>query len=492
MLFLISAVTYGTYDQSRNALHITTEGTHRRNEKLTTSYIAVDEAENIFTPQVKKKLSTLFTTAINSHAGAQSGAKRVEIEEIMEALSNTGKKKGNRSEDAAEESPVTFDNVSIDEIMESRDNRDIVRQTIFEDTVLPSQEVIQEYYVRQDREQKRLEEVDQLKRQALLEMLLLPTSCAEQLTSQARNNETSIDISLDDVLRKRQGRNPLILSRKESKASEHLTTPNLGRHARRKLYKERRYLEQQRSHVDSSGASINGDKQTLSIPGTLVFCNSARRASDLTTWLQDRLGEDTVAGLHRSLARKKRKTNLDRFMAGNLPILVCTDIASRGIDTSHVSHVIQFDFATNVVSYFHRIGRTGRMHSHGYASHIISRDDASLAAAIRFVEENGYDIEGLFSRRRGLRRRLKKSREMLSEEKETWESLLNELDEGGDLQVNLADADHPSEEIQSADDTQQQRQQYQKQQRHPRQKRLKQKKKGTVRGAYGMELGVMS
>lgn len=41
---------------------------------------------------------------------------------------------------------ITFDNVSIDEIMESRDSREIIRQTVLVDTVLPAQEVIQEYY----------------------------------------------------------------------------------------------------------------------------------------------------------------------------------------------------------------------------------------------------------------------------------------------------------------------------------------------------------
>ena len=45
---------------------------------------------------------------------------------------------------------------------------------------------------------------------------------------------------------------------------------------------------------------------------------------------------------------------------GELPVLICTDFMSRGIDFKEVDHVVQFDFASNVVEFLHRIGRTAR------------------------------------------------------------------------------------------------------------------------------------
>ena len=52
---------------------------------------------------------------------------------------------------------------------------------------------------------------------------------------------------------------------------------------------------------------------------------------------------------------------LDDFLAGKFKILSCTDLVSRGIDTSNVSHVVNYDFPSNVSDYIHRVGRVGRI-----------------------------------------------------------------------------------------------------------------------------------
>eukprot|EP01138_Halocafeteria_seosinensis_P007578 gb/GECG01007746.1/.p1 GENE.gb/GECG01007746.1/~~gb/GECG01007746.1/.p1 ORF type:complete len:782 (+),score=98.75 gb/GECG01007746.1/:1-2346(+) len=482
----------------KNAVQIFSDRKHKQNESLTTSYMTVDEAENIYNPEVKTKLDILFKTAINSTSGGASGARDIDPEDISNAIGTARSNTLTRNEHSKAlynytdmDSEPSFDNISIDEMVDGR-NKDLIQYTIFENTVVPSQGVLQEYHAALDAEAERKEHVDHMKRQALLELLLMPTQYRGRLTHESRH-ESRFDLALDDILRKQSGKNPLIAQFEEEKALGRIgkhnggERSNLGRHARRKRAKEDHY---QQLIASKSTKGLEAEDSTsaepafgrILLPGTLVFCNSAKRASELTEWLQERTSSRVAAGLHRMLPKKKRQQNLQRFLDGQLPILVCTDIASRGIDTTHVRHVIQYDFATDIVSYFHRIGRTGRMNTHGYASHIVSRDDASLAAAVRFVEENGYDIEGLFSRKRGFRRRLRRSQEFLQQEKEEWESLLSETEYShGKLEkfTNHASMESSMEAAEDASKSSQKR-------------RKSKRRKGMIKGAYGMDLGVMS
>merc|ERR1719495_899898 len=60
---------------------------------------------------------------------------------------------------------------------------------------------------------------------------------------------------------------------------------------------------------------------------------------------------------------KTRYQSLERFERGEVQVLSCTDLASRGIDTLNVHHVINYDFPSNASDYLHRIGRVGRVGS---------------------------------------------------------------------------------------------------------------------------------
>ncbi|XP_028418381.1 ATP-dependent RNA helicase DBP2-like [Dendronephthya gigantea] len=61
------------------------------------------------------------------------------------------------------------------------------------------------------------------------------------------------------------------------------------------------------------------------------------------------------------MTKKERRLHLENFKTTETPILVCTNVASRGLDTTNVNHVINFDFPVSVVDYVHRLGRTGRL-----------------------------------------------------------------------------------------------------------------------------------
>jgi len=63
-------------------------------------------------------------------------------------------------------------------------------------------------------------------------------------------------------------------------------------------------------------------------------------------------------------------------------ILVCTDLASRGLDTRNVEHVILYDFPTTVQDYLHRVGRTARASASGRATSLVGRKDRRMAERV--------------------------------------------------------------------------------------------------------------
>lgn len=79
--------------------------------------------------------------------------------------------------------------------------------------------------------------------------------------------------------------------------------------------------------------------------------------------------------LHGGMTQNRRQQVVDSFYSGNLPILVATDVASRGLDIKDVSHVINYDIPKQPEDYIHRIGRTARAGSSGIAFSILSPPD---------------------------------------------------------------------------------------------------------------------
>jgi ATP-dependent RNA helicase DeaD len=97
----------------------------------------------------------------------------------------------------------------------------------------------------------------------------------------------------------------------------------------------------------------------------IVFVRTKIRCDELYRRLRDR-GMD-VRALHGDMTQGARDGVMISFKSGRLPVLVATDVASRGLDISGVSHVINFDVPTSPDVYVHRIGRTGRVGRSGRA-----------------------------------------------------------------------------------------------------------------------------
>ena len=116
----------------------------------------------------------------------------------------------------------------------------------------------------------------------------------------------------------------------------------------------------------------------------LVFCNRKRDVGILCRSLQ-RHGF-AAAELHGDMAQPARMATLERFRDGEVPILVCSDVAARGLDIPVVSHVFNFDVPGHPEDYIHRIGRTGRAGREGHAITLAGDEDhKALAAVVRLI-----------------------------------------------------------------------------------------------------------
>lgn len=112
----------------------------------------------------------------------------------------------------------------------------------------------------------------------------------------------------------------------------------------------------------------------------LIFCNRKRDISALAKALvkQGR----PIAELHGDMSQPARTETLERFRAGEINLLVCSDVAARGLDIPKVSHVFNYDVPMNADDYIHRIGRTGRAGRSGRAYTIATPADGKYLAAI--------------------------------------------------------------------------------------------------------------
>jgi superfamily II DNA/RNA helicase len=116
------------------------------------------------------------------------------------------------------------------------------------------------------------------------------------------------------------------------------------------------------------------------VQNALIFCNRKR---DVDILLKSLLKHGFSAGaLHGDLAQSVRFATLEKFKANELRLLVCSDVAARGIDIGGLSHVFNFDVPHHAEDYVHRIGRTGRAGKEGRAYTIATPDDRLAVEAV--------------------------------------------------------------------------------------------------------------
>ncbi|WP_394221795.1 ATP-dependent RNA helicase SrmB [Alteromonas gracilis] len=110
----------------------------------------------------------------------------------------------------------------------------------------------------------------------------------------------------------------------------------------------------------------------------VVFVKTRDRLQALKDFLASK--DIPVCWLQGEMPQDKRNAALARFKSGEVPILLATDVAARGIDVPNVSHVINFDMPRKADVYVHRIGRTGRAGAKGTAISLVEAHDFEMIA----------------------------------------------------------------------------------------------------------------
>ncbi|PCI98421.1 MAG: DNA helicase [Alphaproteobacteria bacterium] len=150
-------------------------------------------------------------------------------------------------------------------------------------------------------------------------------------------------------------------------------------------------VQQFRVNVSPKGKNAILEKiiKQEKVKTAFIFCNRKRDVDALSKWLQGR-GHD-ARPLHGDMAQVSRTKTLEEFKAGKIPLLVCSDVAARGIDVASVSHVFNYDVPGAPDDYVHRVGRTGRAGETGRAWMLVTKyDDKQLNAVIKRI---GKEIE---------------------------------------------------------------------------------------------------
>jgi Helicase conserved C-terminal domain len=165
-------------------------------------------------------------------------------------------------------------------------------------------------------------------------------------------------------------------------------------------------------HASFRVTEQDGSNRALS--RAIAFAGTTASAKAVATHLR-RFSQERgrrVAQVHSGADDAERQAAVDAFRRLEADVLVCTDVVSRGVDLPGTDHVIEVDFSPDAVTHLHRIGRTGRMGAAGHVTALAGPDDTLLLASLLFAEAAGaeqrFGLERVFSRKRGLRKRIKK------------------------------------------------------------------------------------
>jgi superfamily II DNA/RNA helicase len=154
----------------------------------------------------------------------------------------------------------------------------------------------------------------------------------------------------------------------------------------------RQALVASHGHADKRETLRNLVRNAENLKNAIVFCNRKR---DVAILHRSLLKHGFPAGaLHGDMDQLARMASLDAFKNGDVSLLVCSDVAARGLDIPDVSHVFNFDVPTHSEDYVHRIGRTGRAGRSGVALTIVTEDDSKYVDQIQNLIGKPIEWEG--------------------------------------------------------------------------------------------------
>ena len=131
-------------------------------------------------------------------------------------------------------------------------------------------------------------------------------------------------------------------------------------------------------------------RSAIDLKNAIVFCN---RKSEVAVVFKSLSKHGFAVGaLHGDMDQRARMVSLDAFKNGAIDVLVCSDVAARGLDIPDVSHVYNYDVPTHPEDYVHRIGRTGRAGRVGTALTLVSPPEQKYVDAIEKLIARKIDV----------------------------------------------------------------------------------------------------
>jgi len=148
------------------------------------------------------------------------------------------------------------------------------------------------------------------------------------------------------------------------------------------------YLANDKAHKQALLANLVQDNACQS---AIVFCNKKEKAIEVTEWLQSQNISAQV--LHGDFIQAVRLEKLKKFKGQKIKVMVATDVAARGLDMLHITHVINYDIPYRGDIYIHRIGRTGRAQQVGIAINLVEHHDLKNIERIEYHLEQSLPVE---------------------------------------------------------------------------------------------------
>ncbi len=122
----------------------------------------------------------------------------------------------------------------------------------------------------------------------------------------------------------------------------------------------------------------------------MVFCNTRRTTDFVVKNLK--INDINAIAIHGGFTQNKRDNSMENFKKGNSFVLVCTDVAARGIHIDNVSHIVNYEIPKNPIDYVHRIGRTARAGEEGKVINLLCDDDYGNFSRI-LDEYRAFDVK---------------------------------------------------------------------------------------------------
>lgn len=163
-------------------------------------------------------------------------------------------------------------------------------------------------------------------------------------------------------------------------------------------------------HLDHKQAQLNAICHD-EFEQMLIFTATKADSDRLAALLSD--NGINAAALHGDLPQSQRNQVMDDFKRTVTKVLVATDIAARGLDIKHVSHVVNFDLPKHPEDYIHRIGRTGRAGNSGMAISFVSKKDWASLERIQLLLKIKFKfdtLDGLAARFKGIKPKVNSKR----------------------------------------------------------------------------------